>query len=183
MFSNSKELLAHAMRALGLREDQEIPQDKIEQFKALVWKLKREDEKRKEEKVRQPVSITKLLDFVVDTQPTESPIEDRLYAVMCVRSMLLGEFQTQFEVGPYRLDFAFPKVKLYVEADGKQHYDDPGQVAHDRRRGEYLASLGWTALRFPGRDINRDPHGCAEQVQKLYSKLLKRSGIPEPWEK
>lgn len=185
MSSNSNPYIKKIMEFFGLKESDEIPESKANDFKALVWKLKRaEDQRLKEEAgFKRAIPISNLLDAASTPDDSESPIEHKLFSVMSVRSMLLGRFTQQHEVGPYRLDFAFPDVKLYVEADGKQHYQDLGQIAHDHRRGEYLASLGWTALRFKGSQIYKDPHLCAEEIEKTYSLLLKRGKAPEPWEK
>ena len=54
-------------------------------------------------------------------------------------------FVMEHQVGYYRLDFAWPKRKLYFEVDGDQHYTEDG-IKHDKRRTEYLKKLGWICI-------------------------------------
>lgn len=54
--------------------------------------------------------------------------------------------QYNYQVGLYRLDFALPDKKLYVEIDGEQHYYDKRIIAHDKERTENLAQLGWKLI-------------------------------------
>lgn len=47
----------------------------------------------------------------------------------------------------YKIDLAFPKVKLAVEVDGKSH-GALSRKAQDRKKERALESAGWTVLRF-----------------------------------
>lgn len=56
-----------------------------------------------------------------------------------------GIFQTakkQFVVSRFRLDYAWPDRKEYIEVDGEQHYTSEG-IKHDAERTSILESLGW----------------------------------------
>jgi very-short-patch-repair endonuclease len=102
--------------------------------------------------------------FVGMHQRTDSPIERKLKDAMNTRRELRGEFETQYEVGPYYLDFGFPDIKLCVEADGREYHCTPAQILHDNRRDAFLGHLGWTVLRFTGSEIYRDAYECADRV-------------------
>lgn len=58
------------------------------------------------------------------------------------------QFQYNYPVGRYRLDFANPSTKRYVEIDGEQHYLDKRIVEHDLERNNVLKELGWCCIRI-----------------------------------
>ena len=63
------------------------------------------------------------------------------------------QFRRQFQIGPYIVDFYCAKALLVIELDGSQHYK-VSEKEHDRRRTEYLESLGITVLRYSNSDVN-----------------------------
>lgn len=76
---------------------------------------------------------------------------------------VLACFQ-QFQVGPYVLDFAWPKLKIALEADGSAHRI-PAQIARDRKREAWLRARGWLVLRV---DTVRSDD-AAKQVRRVLS--------------
>lgn len=56
------------------------------------------------------------------------------------------EFQQEYRESVYSLDFKIGMVDL--EIDGEQHYVDAKIVASDRKRTEYLESLGYRIIRI-----------------------------------
>jgi hypothetical protein len=48
----------------------------------------------------------------------------------------------------YRLDLAYPGLKLCIEVDGRQHRDDPEVRADDLVRQTALEDAGWTVIRI-----------------------------------
>lgn len=59
----------------------------------------------------------------------------------------LPGFEYNYHVDRYFLDIANPSLKLYIEIDGEQHYNDKKVVEHDRLRTQRLAELGWCCVR------------------------------------
>ena len=57
-------------------------------------------------------------------------------------------FTRQRIIGDYIVDFYCHKAKLVVEIDGSQHYNEK-KAEQDKKRTDYLESLGLTVLRFP----------------------------------
>ncbi|ULE33993.1 endonuclease domain-containing protein [Mycobacterium sp. IDR2000157661] len=47
----------------------------------------------------------------------------------------------------YYLDMGWEDIRLALEYDGGQHWDDAKRVAYDIKRAEYLAGVGWTVVR------------------------------------
>jgi len=56
-------------------------------------------------------------------------------------------------IGGYIVDFYCASAKLVIELDGSQHYEDKG-MDYDRKRTEFLNSLGLEVLRFSNADVN-----------------------------
>jgi DNA mismatch endonuclease (patch repair protein) len=72
--------------------------------------------------------------------------------------------QSQYQVGQYFLDIAFPKQKTAIECDGDYWHNVPKQIAKDKRKDAYLKHKGWTVFRFWEHDILKDVEACVEQV-------------------
>jgi very-short-patch-repair endonuclease len=94
------------------------------------------------------------------------------YLLRAKKDGLFGNdgFTTQFRVtagdSEYLLDFAFPTLKIGVEADGEIFHSSPKQVTHDKERDMLLAQQGWTVLRFTDTEIERSPQQIIQQVIK-----------------
>ena len=63
-------------------------------------------------------------------------------------------FHRQFVIGNYIVDFYCHAAKLVVELDGSQHCT-PQEAEYDRKRTEYLESLGLKVVRFSNLDVMR----------------------------
>jgi very-short-patch-repair endonuclease len=105
-------------------------------------------------------------------QKCESPAEkDLLLALERIEpqaSKLGFELDGQFEVPPYRTDFAFVAQdgrKLVVEVDGHDfHEKTPEQAGWDKKRDRYLVLGGWRVVRFTGTEVHRSAFTCASEV-------------------
>ena len=89
------------------------------------------------------------------------------------------KFKSQKYFNEYRVDFYIPSYKLIIEADGQWNHGDPriykpndiiqghriakNKWAHDKKRDEYLRSLGYKVIRFWEKDIKKEP----ELIEKL----------------
>ncbi len=62
------------------------------------------------------------------------------------------KFLRQKVIGNYIVDFYCPAVKLVVEIDGSQHFEDK-EILYDNKRTEFLRQFGITVLRFTNKDI------------------------------
>ncbi len=87
----------------------------------------------------------------------ESPLETRLRLLLGDAGLLPDE--TQWPVhhpatGQFiaRLDFAWPTLRLAIEADGVGPHSDPQALLRDRRRQNDLVRLDWEVLRFTWQD-------------------------------
>ena len=71
----------------------------------------------------------------------------------------------QFYIQGYYADFAFPDVRVAVEADGAVH-EDVAQKEHDRKRDWILKRQGWTVKRFHGTTITHKASNCAYVIKQ-----------------
>ena len=93
---------------------------------------------------------------------TESPIERRLYDALLSRGHYIV---TQYPMGRYRIDIAFPQYKLAVECDGRQFHSTKEAMERDRRKDNYLRSNGWTVIRISGRTINKSLPSAVKRIE------------------
>ena len=70
----------------------------------------------------------------------------------------------QHRVGRYRVDFAYPELRLAIEVDGFEVHGTPAALQADLERQNRLVAAGWTVLRFTWRDVVRRPAWVAQQV-------------------
>lgn len=61
-------------------------------------------------------------------------------------------YESEFHIGKYRLDFAWPEKMRYIEIDGSQH-DLEERFKSDLIKDEFCKSQGWSCLRLKWRYI------------------------------
>jgi very-short-patch-repair endonuclease len=106
----------------------------------------------------------------------KSPMEDLFWAA-CQRAnkRASAAMVRQYPVGRYRLDFAFPDVKLGVEIDGHDyHHASKEQVRRDYERQRRLMAQGWTILRYTGSEVYRGADACAAEVMQTRRGMKRR---------
>jgi very-short-patch-repair endonuclease len=70
--------------------------------------------------------------------------------------------------GPYRIDLAFPAVKVAVEVDGWAWHVDPERFRQDRRKGNFITRNAWDLLRFTWHALDGEP---AESIAEIRETL------------
>ena len=91
-----------------------------------------------------------------------SPIEGNLYDAMCREGL---SPTPQFRIEAYYVDFAFPDIKLAIEADGAAYHSDD-RKERDRIRDSFLRRRGWTVKRFLGATIYNRADNCAFDIKR-----------------
>ena len=91
-----------------------------------------------------------------------SPIEVKLYEAMSREGL---SPTPQFCVEGYYEDFAFPKSRLAVEADGAAYHEGERRQ-RDRKRDWILRRRGWKVLRFYGSTIHQRAENCVYIIKK-----------------
>jgi very-short-patch-repair endonuclease len=95
----------------------------------------------------------------------ESPMESRLR--LRILDAGLPRPVTQYVVGPYRLDLAWPAVRIAAEYDGAVH-DGRAATRADRARHNWLRAHGWQVFVFTDVDVYR----CPERIGALLGPAL-----------
>jgi very-short-patch-repair endonuclease len=72
----------------------------------------------------------------------------------------------QKPVGYYTVDFLLPP-NLIVEVDGPFHLSDK-RLKADRRRHEFLESIGYVVMRLSDNKVREDPHGIAKFIAMVH---------------
>ena len=79
------------------------------------------------------------------------------------RQILGIKFLRQKPFGSYILDFYAPQIKLAIELDGSQHYEETNSN-HDQQRDCNLARNGIATLRYSNNDINFNLKSVLEDI-------------------
>jgi very-short-patch-repair endonuclease len=84
------------------------------------------------------------------------------------------DFATQYPIkSSFILDFAFPKEKIAIEADGEPWHSSPEARGRDSFKNYILNKKGWKVLRFWGREIYKDASSCVDRIEEV---LAERRG-------
>jgi very-short-patch-repair endonuclease len=75
--------------------------------------------------------------------------------------------KAQYRFGPYRLDFAWPELKVAVETDGWATHGPRRGFEDDRARDAALMARGWRVLRVTYRRLRREPTLVAAQLAAI----------------
>ncbi len=75
------------------------------------------------------------------------------------------------EAGRYRLDYAWPHVKLAVEVNGYAWHHTPDHARHDHARHNRLQASGWTVLVYTWKDVVEDGHRVATEIMAHLRRL------------
>lgn len=86
------------------------------------------------------------------------------------------QIRRQHPCPPYVLDFYCAELRLVVELDGGQHFDEAG-LAKDRLRTAYLQHHGLEVLRFSNLDVIRNLEGV---LTEILSWIETRTPHPNP---
>jgi very-short-patch-repair endonuclease len=105
----------------------------------------------------------------------ESPMESRIRLAIEFDGLVVPVLQ--HPVGPYRLDMAYPRIRLGVEYDGREHLT-PQRALRDLDRQAWLSRAGWHILRFRAYDVLRRPWHVASGVRGRLILAARDSGIP-----
>jgi very-short-patch-repair endonuclease len=107
--------------------------------------------------------ITKARRKVLRTNQTEA--EKKLWARLRNKQLFGYKIYRQYGVGKYIADFYCPSLKLVIEVDGGQHFEEKGLIK-DKKREEYFAQVHITVVRFSNSDVLTNINGVLEELIK-----------------
>jgi len=96
----------------------------------------------------------------------DSPMETRVRLMLVFAG--LPEPVVNLQVGAdgvtFRLDLAWPELRLAVEYDGRHHAEDAHQWGHDLSRREWLDAHGWRLIVLRAEDVYSTPWASVARV-------------------
>lgn len=81
-----------------------------------------------------------------------STLEEKMERVLNIIGI---KFEREIKFKRFHVDFLVDKLKLVIECDGEYWHMMPKIQDRDRRKEEYLESLGYRVLRFSGKMIDK----------------------------
>lgn len=79
------------------------------------------------------------------------------------------KFRRQISIGNYIVDFYCPEEKLVVELDGEVHFDEEA-IKYDKRRTEFLESVGLKVIRFENQDVLKNTEYVLCKIKECFKK-------------
>lgn len=98
--------------------------------------------------------------------PGESALEAKAIEVIAKRGLPLPVQQHQ--VGPYRIDLAYPEYKIAIEVDGWAFHQSRTSFELDRARDNDLTEAGWRVLRVTSDTLDQ----LADRLERLLQPAL-----------
>ncbi len=105
-------------------------------------------------------------------QVTRFEMEDAFYAFVAERG--LPQPRTNWGIGAYELDAAWPDHRLGVELDSRAHHLGLHAFEHDRAKDRSLAVAGWRVIRVTWRHLTLEPDTLASDLHTLLRDRVRR---------
>ena len=115
----------------------------------------------------------KLTNRARSLRQNQTDVEHLLWQKLRNRQLVNVKFRRQFPIDPFIVDFACLELKLIIELDGSQHFD---QAHYDNERSLYLAQRGFKVIRFWNNEVINNIEGVLE---KIYLVILEITGKEE----
>jgi very-short-patch-repair endonuclease len=116
-----------------------------------------------------PPVLRRLLLQSFDRVHAISPLERRLADVLRCTELppFCREHPVYVDRGVYYLDFAWPHLRVGVEADSRRWHSDGRSFERDRERDNALTAAGWRMLRVTDYQVRSDPGAVRDWVRSL----------------
>jgi hypothetical protein len=117
------------------------------------------------------VTVRELLDLA--SPKAESPMESEVRLVMIDGGLpppVLQYEVVDLQGCTWRLDFAWPELRVAAEYDGVDWHSGPDAFLRDRRRSSALQELGWLVVAVIAEDVRYRP---GELIRRLETHLRK----------
>jgi len=98
----------------------------------------------------------------LEVRPTRNDFQDRMRRLVVEAGLPVPV--SEYPLGPYVADFAWPAHKLVVETDGWATHGYRAAFERDRARDAYFAAQGWTVIRITWRQLSSEPLKVAATI-------------------
>ncbi|MFQ6024651.1 MAG: endonuclease domain-containing protein [Acidiferrobacterales bacterium] len=95
--------------------------------------------------------------------------ERTLWTRLRGRELAGVKFRRQQQIGPYIVDFVAFEPKLVIELDGEHH---ALQLEEDNKRSDWLASNGFTVLRFWNYEVLEQTHDVLQAIAERLNEAV-----------
>ena len=92
---------------------------------------------------------------------------------LLVKLLREAGWRTNYPIGPYKVDVAFPGLQIVIEVDGWAFHSDQEVFQSDRKRQNYIALMGWQVLRFTWLDLVEYPQRVIAIIRSAISARLR----------
>lgn len=110
-------------------------------------------------------ALVEILGLGTSAALTRSELEDR-FLELCAAERIERPI-VNARVGPYEVDFLWPRHRLVVETDGHRHHGTRDAFERDRARDARLVVAGYRVLRFTFRQVTREPAFVASVLRSV----------------
>ena len=93
----------------------------------------------------------------------QTDAEKQLWQKLRNRQLLNLKFRRQCPIEPYIADFACLEMKLIIELDGSQHFQ---QKDYDQQRTDFLQKSGYRVLRYWNNEVLNNLEGVIEHIRQ-----------------
>ncbi|MBU3688241.1 MAG: hypothetical protein B7C54_07850 [Acidimicrobiales bacterium mtb01] len=97
----------------------------------------------------------------------ESVLELRMQTLL--HDTPFTHYETQWEIGPFRTDFAWVDERIVLECDGWGKVDSATYFERAARRDSYLQANGWIVLHFTWGEITRRPRHVVSELERAFA--------------
>ena len=95
---------------------------------------------------------------------TRSDIEKRFLGL--IEKSALPEPETEYPIGVYRADFAWPDRRLVAELDSIAFHSTQPKFVADRKRWTDIDAIGWRIFRFTWWDVTDEPEALLVRLTR-----------------
>ena len=85
--------------------------------------------------------------------------------VKLLRQERITGWRANYPAGGYKIDIAFPAVKVAIEVDGLAFHSDADVFVADRQRQNIITLSGWKVLRFTWLDLTEHPKRVVAEIK------------------
>jgi very-short-patch-repair endonuclease len=110
-----------------------------------------------------------------DLRKALTPPEARLWVALRRRQLNGLRIRRQHPIGPYVLDFYYPRLRLAIEVDGMAH-ECEDQAALDLARDRWLRRAGVRTLRIQAWAVRDDLDKVLDRIEQVTRRLA--AGTP-----
>ncbi len=121
-----------------------------------------------------PESSRNLKVLARDLRANMTESESRLWSRLRRKQICGVQFYRQRPIAEYIVDFYAHSVRLVIELDGGQHFEEEHNLK-DRLRDRNLKQLGLEVLRFDNRQVLQELDGVVQKITFVVERQLIKS--------